>query len=204
PADARLGPWPLVGSGEREAVERPSRGQRNASPRESALGPVFDEQVRRTPDTVAVVCGGERLLYGELAARANRLGRHLRRRGVKAGDRVALCVERSSSLVVGMLGIVKAGAACLPVGATYPAERLRFMIEDARPSLVVADSAAPRAVSSEGVPTVWLDRDAEAIASESPEAFDAGVCAIDLAYVIYTSGSTGVPKGVEVTHRGVL
>ena len=180
-------------------------GPRPSYPREGTIGEAFLAQVRRRPEAVAVVFGDERLSYGELEARANRLARHLRRRGVSTGDRVGLCVERSLELVVGVLGIVKAGGAYVPLEPSYPRERLRFMVEDSRPSLVVTESGLAGVASADaGVPVVLLDRDAEAIAAEEDGRVEAGACAEDLAYVTYTSGSTGVPKGVEVRHRGVL
>src|SRR4029450_2199303 len=144
----------------------------------------------------------ERLLYRELEARSNRLARYLRRRGVRTGDRVGLCVERSLELAVGVLGIVKAGGAYVPLDASYPAERLRFMLEDSGPRVVVTESSLSAVVGSGSVSAVLLDADGEAIGREAKEALENEGSAEDLIYVTYTSGSTGRPKGVEGRPRG--
>jgi amino acid adenylation domain-containing protein len=201
--DAPLSELALLSAGEEKAVLSHSRGVRSAYPREATIGEAFSTQASLRRDSVAVVSGEERLSYGELEETSNRLARHLRRRGVVAGDRVGLCLERSPDLVVGALGIVKAGAAYVPLEPSYPAERLRFMVEDSRPSLIVTESALSAVVSS-SVPVTLLDEEAGAIAGEEPAPVDSGASAEDLAYLTYTSGSTGTPKGVEVTHRGVL
>ncbi|HEX8352018.1 MAG TPA: condensation domain-containing protein, partial [Pyrinomonadaceae bacterium] len=166
---------------------------------------LFERQVSRTPDSIALTFGGESLTYSELNARANQLAHYLRRRGVGAESRVAVMLERSVGLVVSLLAVLKAGGAYVPLDPEYPAERLRFMLDDCRPEALVTDSSlSARLASGWGGRAVLLDRDGEAVAAESA----ADPCLTPdpqgLAYVIYTSGSTGRPKGAMNAHRGVV
>ena len=160
----------------------------------------FEAQVRRSPDAVAVRCDGRSLSYGELNARANRLARALRQRGVGRNDLVGLAVERSTELAVGILAILKAGAAYLPLDPDYPRERLTFLIEDARVRTVIGSSKIAASLTLGAAQ--WLD-----VATAGTGLSDTDLEPIstpdDLAYVIYTSGSTGKPKGVLVTHANV-
>ncbi|MFD0265490.1 non-ribosomal peptide synthase/polyketide synthase, partial [Streptomyces sp. NPDC127106] len=163
--------------------------ERNATARpvpDLAVPQLFEQQAALRPNAPAVVAGDVTLTYGELNARANRFARALVGRGVGAEDVVALVLPRSVELVVGVLGVMKAGAAYLPVDPEYPRARIALMLDDARPALVVDDAA--------------LVTDTDGFADTDP-----GV-AVDVrqaAYVIYTSGSTGRPKGVVVSHAGV-
>ncbi|MFI6096986.1 amino acid adenylation domain-containing protein [Lentzea sp. NPDC051213] len=166
---------------------------------------VFEEQVSRTPDAVAVVCGTAELTYAELNGRANRLAHHLRALGVGAESLVGVCLERGDDLVPALVGVTKSGAGYLPLDPAYPADRLRFMVSDAAASVVVTTSRHLDMVRDIHAGTVVvLDDDArvlEALPETDPE--PAGSPG-DLAYVIYTSGSTGRPKGVCVTNGNVL
>src|SRR5262249_51307771 len=160
----------------------------------------FEAQVRHSPDAVAVRCDGRSLSYGELNARANRLARALRQQGVGRNDLVGLAVDRRAEIAVGILAILKAGAAYLPLDSDYPRERLTFLIEDARVRTVIGNS---KIAGSLRLGTAqWLD-----IATDGVGLSDTDLEPIstpdDLAYVIYTSGSTGKPKGVLVTHANV-
>ncbi|HYW08530.1 MAG TPA: AMP-binding protein, partial [Longimicrobium sp.] len=154
--------------------------------------------VGATPDAVALVCEGERLTFGAVDERAGRVAAYLRRRGIGVGDRVGLCVERSAGMIVGLLGILKAGAAYVPLDPTYPEERQAFMLRDSGAVLLLAGAGA--AVAGSGVERVEL---AAAWATPGGVA-PAAVPPASLAYVIYTSGSTGRPKGVGVEHRQLL
>ncbi|HEV8197679.1 MAG TPA: amino acid adenylation domain-containing protein, partial [Gemmatimonadales bacterium] len=176
----------------------------------ATLPALFEAQVARSPEAVAVVFEEVSLSYEELDARANGLAHHLIGQGIGPEDIVALCLPRSLELVVGLLGILKAGAAYLPLDPDYPAERLAFMVEDARPrSVVTSRGLAPRL--PEGTPALCLD-DPESAAILAHEAQSAPgdrerlgpLTPQNSAYVIYTSGSTGRPKGVTVTHRSVV
>jgi amino acid adenylation domain-containing protein len=168
---------------------------------------LFEEQVQRTPEAVALEWAEGLLSYAELNARANRLAHYLRRCGVSTETRVGVCLERSAEMVVAMLGILKAGGAYVPLDAEYPAERLVFMIEDAGVGLVLTERRMREHLPVEAtqfVPLVCVDGDGEAIAEESSENVGVEVDGRQLAYVMYTSGSTGRPKGVMVTHRNVV
>ncbi|HYO14852.1 MAG TPA: amino acid adenylation domain-containing protein, partial [Thermoanaerobaculia bacterium] len=147
----------------------------------------FAAQAGRTPEAVAVVCEGEGLSYGELSARSNRLARRLRRLGLGPESRVGLAAERSLETVVGILGILKAGGAYVPIDPSYPEERIQFLLEDSRASLLL---------TSEHLTDPSLEE-------ESGEDLPGFADPDNAAYVIYTSGSTGRPKGTVVTHRNV-
>ncbi|HEV2704400.1 MAG TPA: AMP-binding protein, partial [Pyrinomonadaceae bacterium] len=166
---------------------------------------LFEAQVARTPDTFALVSGGERLTYSELNRRAERLARRLRAHGVAPETAVALCCERTAEMIVAMLAVLKAGGAYVPLDPAYPAERLAFMLDDSRPRLILTQSSLRhRLPATDSLPVIcldsqeWreqqpdLDTQAAALPNVSPE---------NLAYIIYTSGSTGRPKGVAIEHR---
>ena len=156
-----------------------------AYPDKTVIG-LFEEQVDKTPHAVAVVGEGAELTYGDLEARSNRLAAYLRGLGVGPEMLVPLCVERSVEMIIGMLGIWKAGGVYVPVDGGYPEERIRYMLEDTGATLIVSSA--------------WLHDHAEAIGREPAERKASHSRARDLAYVIYTSGSTGRPKGVGVEH----
>ncbi|MFO0707268.1 MAG: amino acid adenylation domain-containing protein [Nitrospira sp.] len=156
-------------------------------------------QAQRRPQAVAVSMSGDEITYAELECRSNQVARYLIRKGVQRGALVGLCVDRSPMMVVGLLGIWKAGAAYVPLDPDYPADRLGYMLEDSASPVIVTTYAISSRLPSDGREIVCLDRDAPSIRQESaaaPEEPSPG----DLAYVIYTSGSTGRPKGVEITH----
>ncbi|WP_075732005.1 amino acid adenylation domain-containing protein, partial [Streptomyces acidiscabies] len=168
-----------------------------------SLPVLFEEQVRAVPDAVALVCGDVSLSYGELDGRVNRLARLLVSRGVGVESRVVVALPRSIDVVVALLAVLKAGGAYVPVDPEYPAERVRFMVADSAPVLVLSVSGALEGVS--GAPVVLLD-DADVMAElETLSGVSPGVVPelSSAAYVIYTSGSTGRPKGVVVQHRSV-
>ncbi|MEV1002395.1 amino acid adenylation domain-containing protein [Nonomuraea sp. NPDC050202] len=163
------------------------------------LHEALEAQCRRTPDRVAVVAGTSRLTYAELDRRANGIADALAARGVGRGDLAGICMDRDEWLVPALIGVLKAGAAYVPLDPAYPAERLRFMAEDAAVSAVVTSAARRDTASLTGAGTVLVDDVTPA--ARGPEVpGEPG----DAAYVIYTSGSTGRPKGVVVEHRNAL
>ena len=178
-----------------------------AYPRESCIHALFEAQVARTPDAVAVVFGGAALSYAGLNRRANRLAHRLRRSGVRPDTRVGLCVERGLEMMVGLLAVLKAGGAYVPLDPGYPAERLRYMLADSRPAVLLtrASILAAEEGLSEGLDVEVLDLDAPAWEDEAATNPERGeLIPAHLAYVTYTSGSTGQPKGVMVAHGAVV
>ncbi|MFC3396063.1 amino acid adenylation domain-containing protein [Brenneria rubrifaciens] len=171
---------------------------------QTLIHPQFEAQAARTPDAIAVLFGDNALTYDELNRRANQLAHHLISLGVRPDDRIAICVERGLDMMVGLLAILKAGAAYLPLDPAYPAERLRYMLDDAQPVALLTQTAQ-RETFDDTRPILLLDTPASAAYAESnPDARTLGLNSRHLAYVIYTSGSTGKPKGVMVAHRNVL
>ncbi|MEH1938078.1 MAG: amino acid adenylation domain-containing protein [Nostoc sp.] len=172
---------------------------------------LFEEQVQRTPDAVAVVFEDQKLTYRQLNCRANQLAHYLQSLGVKPDVLVGLCVERSSktlpeaslSMAVGLLGILKAGGAYLPLDPDYPQERLSFMLEDAQVPVLLTQQQLLEKLPQHQAQIVCLDTDWQFISQLSQDNVSAGVQATNLAYVIYTSGSTGRPKGVMIPHGAI-
>ncbi|HET7233884.1 MAG TPA: amino acid adenylation domain-containing protein, partial [Longimicrobium sp.] len=172
-------------------------------PRESCIHALFEAQARWTPAAVAVEYEGRALAYAELNARANRLAHHLRAMGVGLDVRVALCVERGVEMVVAMLAVLKAGGAYVPLDPAYPDERLRYMLADSRPAVLLASRPQAARFAAAGVPVLDPADDAAWAHLPVTDLSTAGLSPDHLCYVIYTSGSTGRPKGVAVPHRGV-
>ncbi|MET8684396.1 amino acid adenylation domain-containing protein [Streptomyces sp. NPDC004732] len=186
--------YELLDAEERAELLAEGRGRVTSGP---VVGPVerLAEQVRLRPDEPALVCGGTQLSYAELDRRANRLAHALHARGVEPGQVVGLHCGRTAEFVVGMWGVLKAGAAYLPLDPGQPHGRLRAIVEEAEPVLVLGDVADP--------PEPWLslaEVEAEGVRDDAPQQLPTPS---QLAYVIYTSGSTGRPKGVAATHGNI-
>jgi amino acid adenylation domain-containing protein/non-ribosomal peptide synthase protein (TIGR01720 family) len=181
-------------------VEWNDTSRRGGSPG-ACLHELFAAQVERTPDAVAVRYEDELLTYGELDRRANRLAQRLSALGVGPEVRVGLCAEPSLALIAGVLGILAAGGAYLPLEPAWPLERLFFMLRDAGAAVVLAPEALAGGLSAGGAEVVALDREAPAGRTARPPR---RALPGNLAYVLYTSGSTGRPKGVAVEHRQVV
>jgi amino acid adenylation domain-containing protein len=165
---------------------------------------LFEAQAARSPDRIAVSLGAERLTYRELNGRANRLAHFLRKAGVKPDVLVGICLDRTADLVVGLLGILKAGGTYVPIDPQYPPERRAFMLQDSNSPIVVSERALAHDLVVPNTRVVLLDGDWPEIAGESAANPDVAVAPDHLAYVIYTSGSTGTPKGTLITHRNVV
>src|SRR5439155_8100616 len=165
-------------------------------PREASLPQLFESQVERAPAATALVFGEQRLTYQELNERANRLAHYLRKRGVGPEMVVGICIERSVDMIVGLLGILKAGAAYLPLDPSYPAKRLSLMLTDVGVKLLLAQQHLRENLASQNVERIFLDSGREGINNESNLNSASLSHAQNLAYVTYTSGSTGQPKAV--------
>src|SRR6184192_2928580 len=164
---------------------------------------LIEEQVRATPENVAVSFDNEYLTYQQLDRRANQLANYLRSMGVGPGTCVAVFLERGLAMVVALLATLKSGAAYLPMDPMFPQERLAFMLNDAQVAVVLSQRSLTGNRSFGAARIVQLERDADEIAAESTEKPGEITAPEDLAYVIFTSGSTGKPKGVEIEHRSV-
>jgi amino acid adenylation domain-containing protein len=169
-------------------------------PSQPIVHELFETQVDSTPDHVAVVFEGQQLTYAELDARANQVARHLREMGVGPDVPVGIMMERSIEMMVGVLGILKAGGTYVPLDPAYPTDRLLFMLEDARARILVSHRSLSDRFSVSDIEVVCMDRDHDIIAAQSMERLASGVVGDNLAYVIYTSGSTGRPKGIGLSH----
>ncbi|HEY0602462.1 MAG TPA: amino acid adenylation domain-containing protein [Herpetosiphonaceae bacterium] len=202
----------IVGPQERHWLIAGLNTTQHELPGDRSLHQLFAEQAARTPDACAVSYGAgtrERvaLSYAELNDRANRLAQYLLERGAGPEISVALCVERSVEMIVGVLGIWKAGAAYVPLDPSYPAERLQFVLGDAQAPILLTQQLLRDRFSAESLRSthvICLDSDWPAIAGADAEQPAPQAGADNAAYVIYTSGSTGVPKGVVVQHRSVV
>jgi surfactin family lipopeptide synthetase C len=201
--DQLLGDIDLLTSEEREQLlvgwNETARPYPNLS-----IAEAFEQQADATPDRVALLFGNRTMTYRELDESANRLARHLQAAGLAPGDFAGLCLERSFELIVCLLAILKAGAAYVPLDPSYPADRLSYMMEDARLNMLVGTANLLEKLPGSQALRVALDANQEAVAAQSPERLGITVSLDACAYVNYTSGSTGRPKGVLTPHRGVL
>lgn len=205
--DQAIATLPLLTEAERQQVLVQWNDTSADYPADRGIHQWFEQQVERTPDAVAIECEDRSISYMQLNERANRLAHHLIGLGVGPEKLVAIAIERSIDLVVGLLAILKTGGAYLPLDSNYPAERLRFMIEDSQTSVLLTQEKIAESQgwqSRDGAQLVCLDGDWPTIERHSDDNPDRVVAPNQLAYVIYTSGSSGQPKGVEIEHRAVV
>ncbi|MCL1463268.1 non-ribosomal peptide synthetase [Argonema galeatum] len=200
--DQKISQLPLLTEYERQQLAAWNHTQTDY-PKDACIHQLFEEQVERSPDAIALVFEDKQLTYKELNQRANQLAHHLRNLGVTAEVMVGICVERSLEMVVGILGILKAGGAYVPLDPAYPPERIAFMLEDAQVPVLLTQARLVESLPKHQGRTVCLDTDWEVIERQSEENPGGSLTSDKLAYVIYTSGSTGRPKGVLVGHRGL-
>lgn len=173
-------------------------------PDQMCLHHLIEASADRQPQATAVQFLQERLTYGELERRANQLAHTLAVRGVKPGTLVGIGLERSIDMVVAVLGVLKAGAAYVPLDPAYPPERLAFILSDTKMSLLLTQKDLATGLAIDRVPSLCLAEQWAAISQQSDHRPDSRVSADDLAYVIYTSGSSGQPKGVPISHRNIV
>jgi amino acid adenylation domain-containing protein len=200
----RLSELPLLTEAEERLMLSEWNDTRAEFPRGLCLQQLFEQQVERTPDAVALVCGDRQLTYAELDGRANRLAGELRRLGVGPEDFVGILMERSAEMIVALPAVLKAGAAYLPLDPAHPRERLAFMLEDAGASVLLTQERLRERLPALHPRMVCLDMNGEAVERLEAGDVDSGVSPLNAACVIYTSGSTGRPKGVLVEHRSLV
>jgi amino acid adenylation domain-containing protein len=173
-------------------------------PRDRCIHELIQGQARCTPDKVAVQFGDTALTYAQLEARSNQLAHRLRKHGVKPELLVGVILERSLEMVVALLGILKAGGAYVPLDPSYPSDRIKYVLEDARVGVLVTQKSLRQTLPPLSAQVVCLDPAWTSLEDESCEPIDSGASPGNCAYVIYTSGSTGKPKGVQLEHRSVV
>jgi amino acid adenylation domain-containing protein len=202
-SDLPIGQLPILTDAEkRQLVEW--NNTRTEYPRQHCIHELFEAQVERSPNAVAVVQERRSLTYAELNSRSNQLARYLRQRGVGPDVRVGISLESSPEVLIALLGVLKAGGACVPLDPKYPRERIEYMISDAQVPVLIAEEDSVASVSTQGAELISFSEDWETIAREGRHNLDHSSNSRDLAYVIYTSGSTGKPRGVLLTHAGLV
>ncbi|MYW93712.1 amino acid adenylation domain-containing protein [Amycolatopsis rubida] len=199
----RIGAVEILSAAQRESVLEAACGPVVPVP-DQAVHELIAERAAQHPARVAVCCADLELSYGELDSRANQLSHYLRASGTARGDKVVVSVGRSPELLVALLGVLKAGAAFVPVDIGYPRARLALAIEQTEPKAVLATGEVLDRLGGCAVPTLALDRQSAEVAGQPETPVGAPVSAEDPAYVLYTSGTTGQPNGVVVPHRGLV
>lgn len=202
--DQPIGDVPLLTETERQELIQAGEGLRADYPRDRCVHELFEEHAEARPGAVALVYESRAVTYRELNEAANRLAHLLQRKGVGPEVVVGVCMERSVELIVSLLGILKAGGAYLPLDPSYPAERLRYMLEDAGAAVLLTQQALAADLPIDRIETITLDPELSCLAGERADTPEHTATATSLAYVMYTSGSTGKPKGVKVTHRNIV
>jgi amino acid adenylation domain-containing protein len=202
--DERISHLPLLTEEERDQLVVEWNSTQMDYPRDRCVHELFEAQAARTPNATAVVFGNERLTYAELDRRASHLANHLIRLGASPDGLVAICVERSLEMVVGLLGILKAGSAYVPLDPAYPRDRIAFMLENAEVPLLLTQTRLLENLPQGNSKVVLIDSDWSEIEQQSSNSPGLNLNPQNRAYVIYTSGSTGKPKGVEIPHRAVV
>ncbi|MGB3189383.1 MAG: amino acid adenylation domain-containing protein, partial [Limnoraphis sp.] len=196
--------FPLLNPVERQQLLSPENYFLTEIGVNQCIHQLFEEQVKRTPDEVAVVFEDQQLTYQELNQRANQLAHYLQSQGVNSEVLVGICVERSIEMIVGLLAILKAGGAYVPFDPRYPQDHLSYLLSDSQVSVLLTQSRFVNLLGNNQKQIFCLDTEWETIGSNSTENLNQNVSPHDLAYVIYTSGSTGKPKGVLVNHQNLV
>ncbi|PHM30278.1 amino acid adenylation domain-containing protein [Xenorhabdus innexi] len=202
---------PILPEAERQQILVDFNAHHADFPEDALIHTLFEAKAQEIPNATAVRFEEQTLSYSELNRCANRLAHHLINLGIRPDNRVGICVEHNLEMVIGLLAVLKAGGAYIPLDPTYPNERLAYMLEDAAPKVLLTQTAIAKQLSS-SLPTVILDRTSpfnpasffESMSSENPDPQAFGLTPHHLAYVIYTSGSTGLPKGVAIEHSNTV
>ncbi len=173
-------------------------------PKHLTLPQLFEDQVMRSPDAIAVVCGETGMSYRDLDIASNRMAHQLRKSGVKPGSRVAIVLDRSPELMVALLAVLKAGGAYIPLDPVYPTERLQYILANSRPTVIITRESLRERVAYEAMSVLVVDSRFLVTEEQSEEPLPTAASPADTAYIIYTSGSTGRPKGVAIHHRALV
>ncbi|WP_373530792.1 amino acid adenylation domain-containing protein [Nostoc sp.] len=194
---------PLLSEVERHQVLVQWNNTQADYPKDKCIHQLFEEKVQQYPDSIAINFANEQLTYQELNTRSNKLAQHLQKIGVGSEVLVGICISQSIEMIIGLLGILKAGGTYVPLDSSYPQERLNFMLEDAQVSVLLTEENLLKHFEGFSNPIVSIDKDWEVITQEKEDNLKSDLNSENLAYVIYTSGSTGKPKGVAVPHKAV-
>jgi amino acid adenylation domain-containing protein len=201
--DRPLADLPILTAAERHQLLVEWNDTATDYPKDKCLHELFETQVERTPEAVALVFESEQLTYGDLNRRANQLAHYLQRLGVGPEVLVGVYMERSLEMVIALYGILKAGGAYVPLDPEYPPDRVAFMLEDAQVPVLLTQQRLAEGLPAHAAHVLCLDSEWQTVAQESVDSPVSAATADNLAYVIYTSGSTGRPKGAMNTHRGI-
>ena len=201
--DRHISELPLLTEVERQQVLVDWNDNKTEYPKDFCIPQLFEAQVERAPEATALVLEDQQLTYRELNRRANQLAIHLRTLGIGPEKPVAICLTHSLEMVIGLLGILKAGGVYVPLDPTYPKERLAFILNDSKASILLTENALVAALPEHNAKAVCLDSDLTSIVHESEDNPNCLTTPDNLAYAIYTSGSTGRPKGVLISHASI-
>lgn len=202
--DNRLSDLSLLSDNERHQMLVDWNNTATDYPADLCVHQLFESQAALTPDATAVIFDDKKISFARLNELANQLARYLQDQGLGPEALIGICVERSLEMVVGVLGVLKAGCAYVPLDPTYPQERLLYMLDDCSANILITQqNLLGKFITFEGI-TVCVDRDISKIQLYGKENPECNICPSNLAYVIYTSGSTGKPKGVMIEHHSVM
>lgn len=199
-----VGKLPLLTESEKQQLLVEWNQTQTSYPDHYCIHQLFEEQVVKTPDVIAVIDGEQSLTYEQLNQKANQIARYLQKLGVKTEDLVGICIERSVLMIIGLLGILKAGAAYIPLDPNYPSERLAYMLEDSAVSVLLTQENLVDTLPNYLGTIFCLDQDGKILDHHPQDNLLHPMTSENLAYVIYTSGSTGKPKGVLIQHQSLL
>ncbi|MBA2762483.1 MAG: AMP-binding protein, partial [Segetibacter sp.] len=201
----KIGALPIITKDEEHQLLVKFNNTQAAYPKDSTIVDLFEEQVKRTPDKTAIIFEKEQLTYKELNQRANQVAHYLKSKGVRQETMVPICLERSLEMMIGILAIIKAGGAYVPIDPEYPHERINYILEDTKATLLVANKESKAKLKGRpDVEVIELNVDDSTISIQPLYNLRISIVPKNLAYVIYTSGSTGTPKGVMNEHGGVV
>lgn len=200
----RLSELPLLTQTEKQQILEEWNNNQTEYPKTNGLHQFFEAQVKQTPNAIAIILEKQQLTYNELNQQANQLAHYLQSFGIKPEDKIGICIDRTFDLIIGLLGILKTGAAYVPLDPTYPEERLTFTIQDAGCSIILTQQKFNEKLPLNQTPVIYIDTDWKKITKESKTNPISLVTSNHLAYIIYTSGSTGKPKGVAITHNNTI